>query len=124
MSRKQAPDIHDRLKRLASKHELSLKQLKEYPRLFLKHGIPLSSKREKTKQAKRIVMVSTHGYWGDPPPAGVPDTGGQTYYVLEVSKALAQQGRQVIILARWFKPYPRVEIIARNLWLMRIKGSV
>lgn len=68
-------------------------------------------------------MVSTHGYWGDPPPAGVPDTGGQTYYVLEVSKAWARQGRKVIILARWFKPYPRVETFAKNLWLVRIRAG-
>jgi len=70
------------------------------------------------------VMVSTHGYWGDPPPAGVPDTGGQTYYVLEVSKTWAQQGRKVIILARWFKPYPVVEMIAKNLWLVRIPAGI
>jgi uridine kinase len=69
------------------------------------------------------VMVSTHGYWGDPPPAGVPDTGGQTYYVLEVSKTWAQQGRKVIILARWFKPYPVVETFAENLWLVRIPAG-
>jgi glycosyltransferase involved in cell wall biosynthesis/uridine kinase len=68
-------------------------------------------------------MVSTHGYWGDPPPAGVPDTGGQTYYVLEVSKTWAQQGRKVIILARWFKPYPVVEMLAKNLWLVRIPAG-
>ncbi|MBN2515267.1 MAG: glycosyltransferase [Deltaproteobacteria bacterium] len=69
------------------------------------------------------MMVSTHGYWGDPPPAGVPDTGGQTYYVLEVSKTWAQQGRKVIILARWFKPYPVVETFAENLWLVRIPAG-
>ena len=38
---------------------------------------------------ERILMISTHGYWGNPPPAGVPDTGGQTFYVLEVSKHLS-----------------------------------
>jgi glycosyltransferase involved in cell wall biosynthesis/uridine kinase len=75
------------------------------------------------RKARRIVMVSTHGYWSDPPPAGVPDTGGQTYYVLEVSKTWAQQGRKVIILARWFKPYPVVETFAKNLWLVRIPAG-
>ncbi len=111
-----------RLKNLASAYNLPLSLLKEYVQIFQAHGLPFSSQR-KTKRAQRIVMVSTHGYWADPPPAGVPDTGGQTYYVLEVSKVLAKQGRQVIILARWFKPYPRVETFADNLWLIRIKAG-
>jgi len=80
-------------------------------------------RRKTPKYANRIVMVSTHGYWGDPPPAGVPDTGGQTYYVLEVSKTWALQGRKVIILARWFNPYPQVETLAKNLWLVRIPAG-
>ena len=111
-----------RFKNLASAHELSVSLIKEYFQLFQKHSIPVFPER-KAKTAGRIVMVSTHGYWGDPPPAGVPDTGGQTYYVLQVSKALAKQGRRVIILARWFKPFPRVEHYAENLWLIRIKGG-
>jgi glycosyltransferase involved in cell wall biosynthesis/uridine kinase len=111
-----------RLKNLASAHDLSLSLIRDYFQLFQKHGIPVFQEK-KTKKATRIMMVSTHGYWGDPPPAGVPDTGGQTYYVLEVSKALAQQGRHIIILARWFKPYPRVENFAENLWLIRIKAG-
>jgi uridine kinase len=72
---------------------------------------------------RRILNVSTHGYWGDPPPAGVPDTGGQTYYVLKVSKAWARQGRQVIILARWFEGFPRVERIADGVWLVRVRAG-
>jgi len=59
--------------------------------LFQEAGIPIVPGKRTPKHARRIVMVSTHGYWGDPPPAGVPDTGGQTYYVLEVSKAWARQ---------------------------------
>lgn len=73
--------------------------------------------------ARRLLMVSTHGYWGDPPPAGVPDTGGQTYYNLKVSKAWGQQGRQVIILARWFAGYPRVEKFGEGVWLLRLKAG-
>ena len=96
---------------------------KDLTPLFQEQGIPLVQRKRTPAHARRIVMVSTHGYWGDPPPAGVPDTGGQTYYVLEVSKAWARQGRQVIILARWFKPYPRVETLAKNLWLLRIPAG-
>ena len=87
---------------LASKHGLSVDLLKEYRELFIENEIPFSADEEDSERARRIVMVSTHGYWGDPPPAGVPDTGGQTYYVLEVSKTWARQGRKVIIVARQF----------------------
>ncbi|MFV1956857.1 MAG: glycosyltransferase [bacterium] len=113
----------DWLKRLSTNHDLSFELLAEYLHLFQEHGVPVLRRRRKTKDAKRIVAISTHGYWSDPPPAGVPDTGGQTYYVLEVAKAWARQGRKVIILARWFEPYPRVETIARNLWLVRIRAG-
>lgn len=117
------PGIRRWLERLASTYILSPKLLEEYYLLFQSNSIPVSRWGKRTKNANRVVMVSTHGYWADPPPAGVPDTGGQTYYVLEVSKAWAQQGRKVIILARWFKPYPRVQCLARNLWLVRIRAG-
>ncbi len=109
--------------------------LQEYHELFAAHGIPLWFAQPggdgtalppcaaRPECAERVLMVSTHGYWGDPPPAGVPDTGGQTYYVLEVSRAWAAQGRKVIILARWFEPYPRVEQFAENCWLVRIRAG-
>ena len=99
--------------------------IEEYRALFREHDIPMpvSDDELRTERAQRLLMVSTHGYWGDPPPAGVPDTGGQTYYVLEVSKAWARQGRRVIILARWFEPFPRVERFARGVWLVRIRAG-
>jgi len=111
------------LTRLALKYALPLDLLEECHGIFRENGIPIFLRKRTPKYANRIVMVSTHGYWGDPPPAGVPDTGGQTYYVLEVSKAWALRGRKVIILARWFKPYPRVETLAKNLWLVRIPAG-
>ena len=114
---------HKILQRMASKYDLLLDLVREYHDIFHEHGIPVFLRKKAPQKARRIVMVSTHGYWGDPPPAGVPDTGGQTYYVLEVSKTWARQGRKVIILARWFKPYPVVEMIAENLWLMRIPAG-
>jgi len=105
------------------KFDLSQGLLEEYHILFEEHGIPFSFCEGTPSRAERILMASTHGYWGDPPPAGVPDTGGQTYYVLKVSKAWAKKGRQVIILARWFEPYPRVERFAENLWLVRLRAG-
>ncbi|MFV2081642.1 MAG: glycosyltransferase, partial [bacterium] len=111
------------LKRSSSNYDLSFELLTEYFHLFQEHGIPVLRSERKTKDANRIIAISTHGYWSDPPPAGMPDTGGQTYYVLEVAKAWARQGRNVIILARWFEPYPRVETISPNLWLVRIRAG-
>jgi glycosyltransferase involved in cell wall biosynthesis/uridine kinase len=112
-----------RLEKIAHQYNLSIEILREYRDIFSEYGIPLFSPGKEAKSARRIVMVSTHGYWGDPPPAGVPDTGGQTYYVLEVSKAWARGGRRVIICARWFEPYPRVERFHENLWLLRIPAA-
>ncbi len=112
-----------RIETLSRDYGLSSDVLRECCGLFDDHGIPVPVRTRKSSRAGRIVMVSTHGYWGDPPPAGVPDTGGQTYYVLEVAKAWARQGRRVIIVARHFEPYPRVEQFARNLWLVRIRGG-
>ncbi|MBW2638469.1 MAG: glycosyltransferase, partial [Deltaproteobacteria bacterium] len=112
-----------RLEEIASRYDLSIEILREYLDIFGEYGIPLFSPENEGESAGRIVMVSTHGYWGDPPPAGVPDTGGQTYYVLEVSKAWARAGRRVIICARWFEPYPRVECFHENLWLLRIPAG-
>ncbi len=118
-------DIADgrRLETLALRYGITMDLLREYLGLFRKNEIPVSLRRRTPKRASRIVMVSTHGYWGDPPPAGVPDTGGQTYYVLEVSKTWASQGRKVIIVARHFDPYPRVERFTENLWLVRIRAG-
>jgi len=112
-----------RLETLALKYGLSANLLREYLGIFQESCIPVSLSGKTPERAEQIVMVSTHGYWGDPPPAGVPDTGGQTYYVLEVSKTWAQEGRKVIIVARYFKPYPRVERFAENLWLVRIPAG-
>ncbi len=98
--------------------------VREYRELFETHGIPIHGDSVgEGDRAERLLMVSTHGYWGDPPPAGVPDTGGQTYYVLEVSKAWARQGRKVIIFARWFEPFPRVEQFADGVWLVRLRAG-
>jgi glycosyltransferase involved in cell wall biosynthesis/uridine kinase len=115
--------IDSRLQKAASRYDLSIALLEEYRDIFLENGIPMFLAKKTPKYARRIVMVSTHGYWSDPPPAGVPDTGGQTYYVLEVSRVWARMGRKIIILARWFRPYARVESLDKNLWLVRIPAG-
>jgi mannosylfructose-phosphate synthase len=97
---------------------------REVCELFDRHGLPHSEDAGRPARAcDRVLMVSTHGYWSDPPPAGATDTGGQTLYVLQISKEWARAGRQVIILARWFDPYPRVERLEENLFLVRVPAG-
>jgi mannosylfructose-phosphate synthase len=91
--------------------------------LFAQHGLPGPDPAACAGACDRIAMVSTHGYWSDPPPAGATDTGGQTLYVLQLSKQCARAGRRVVILVRWFAPDPRVEQLEPNLWLVRIPAG-
>ncbi|HEU4727215.1 MAG TPA: glycosyltransferase [Kofleriaceae bacterium] len=89
--------------------------------LFARHGLPEAGPIGAA--CERILMISTHGYWSDPPPAGATDTGGQTLYVLQVSKECARAGRKVLILARWFAPHARVDPLEPGLWLVRIPAG-
>jgi glycosyltransferase involved in cell wall biosynthesis len=112
------------LQRLAEEAGVALDLAREYHDLFVQHGIPMGKAAAARRgRTRRLIMVSTHGYWGDPPPAGVPDTGGQVYYVLKVAKAWARQGRQVLILVRWFEDSPRVERFADGVWLVRLRAG-
>jgi mannosylfructose-phosphate synthase len=70
-------------------------------------------------RAKRIVMVSTHGYVQAEPVLGKPDTGGQVVYVLELSKCLARMGYQVDILTRRLEDLPEEEPVAENVRILR-----
>jgi mannosylfructose-phosphate synthase len=98
--------------------------LHEVSDLLARHGVPPVERGAARRDAcRRLVMVSTHGYWADPPPAGATDTGGQTLYVLQISKECAHAGREVMILARWFAPYARVEQLEPRLWLVRIPAG-
>ena len=63
-------------------------------------------------------MLNPQGYVTHPAPLGKTDTGGQTLYVLQLAKALGEQGIKVDIFVRQFKgleknekPWPNVEII-------------
>jgi mannosylfructose-phosphate synthase len=104
--------------------EIARDLVDEVGALFAQHGLP---EREPGTAppgtCQRILMVSTHGYWSDPPPAGATDTGGQTLYVLQISREWARAGRTVLILARWFAPYARVDALEPGLWLVRIPAG-
>ena len=96
----------------------------EVGELLARHGVPrVDPGGTRRAGCQRIAMISTHGYWGDPPPAGATDTGGQTLYVLQISKEWARAGREVVIVARWFAPCARVEPLEPRLWLVRIPAG-
>jgi len=69
---------------------------------------------------KRILMISTHGYFEGKPSLGLPDTGGQVVFVIELSKALAKSGYKVDILTRQFEDFSEIETINENVQIVRI----
>ena len=69
---------------------------------------------------KRILMISTHGYFESKPSLGLPDTGGQVVFVIELSKALAKSGYKVDILSRQFEDSPQIEKINEDVQIVRI----
>lgn len=77
--------------------------------------------RRRVRVRERIAMVSTHGYVAAEPPLGMPDTGGQVVYVLELSKKLAQLGYKVDIWTRRFEDQPEIEEVADNVRIIRMK---
>jgi len=77
-------------------------------------------RRREVRLAERIAMVSTHGYVAAEPPLGMPDTGGQVVYVLELSKKLAQLGYKVDIWTRRFEDQPEIEEVEDNVRIIRM----
>jgi len=71
------------------------------------------------KPKDRIMMISTHGYVSANPEFGMPDTGGQVVYVLELSKCLARMGYRVDILTRRFEGQPASEPVSDRVRILR-----
>ena len=71
------------------------------------------------RPARRIMMISTHGYVSAEPELGKPDTGGQVVYVLELSKCLGRMGYHVDVLTRQFEDQPRTEQVASRVRVLR-----
>ena len=76
--------------------------------------------KKKSKQLKRVLMLSPHGYVQYPAPLGKTDTGGQTIYVLQLAKALAKKNVKVDIVTRQFDNQPEVEQVFENVKIVRI----
>ncbi len=69
---------------------------------------------------KRILMISTHGYFEGKPSFGRTDTGGQIVFVIELSKAMAKSGYEVDILTRQFEDFTQIERLTDEVRIVRI----
>jgi mannosylfructose-phosphate synthase len=74
----------------------------------------------KSRDPRRIMMISTHGYVGAEPEFGKPDTGGQVVYLLELSKRLGRMGYRVDVLTRRFEDQPMLEPVDARVRIVRI----
>lgn len=79
-----------------------------------------TKKRSGRRVKERIAMISTHGYVAAEAPLGMPDTGGQVVYVLELSKKLAQLGYKVDIWTRRFEDQPEIEKVDTDVRIIRM----
>lgn len=69
---------------------------------------------------KRILMISTHGYFEAKPSFGRADTGGQIVFVIELSREIAKLGYKVDILTRQFENFSQFEQINDDVRIVRI----
>jgi mannosylfructose-phosphate synthase len=73
-----------------------------------------------TASLPRILMLSLHGYVAAEPELGLPDTGGQVVFVLELAKHFRELGYAVDIVTRRFDDQPEVDDMGPNLRVWRI----
>ncbi len=72
------------------------------------------------RAARRIMMISIHGYVAGQAEMGLPDTGGQVVYVLRLSECLARLGYRVDIYTRRFEDQPAIESLGERVRIVRI----
>jgi mannosylfructose-phosphate synthase len=65
-------------------------------------------------------MMSLHGYVAAEPELGLPDTGGQVVFVLELAKQFRDLGYRVDIVTRQFEDQPGVDDMGPDLRVWRI----
>jgi mannosylfructose-phosphate synthase len=68
----------------------------------------------------RILLISLHGYVAAEPELGLPDTGGQVVFVLEMARQFAELGYEVDIVTRRFEDQPEFDEMADGLRVWRI----
>ena len=67
-----------------------------------------------------ILMLSLHGYVAAEPELGLPDTGGQVVFVLELAKQFADMGYKVDVVTRRFEDQPEFDDMGPGLRVWRI----
>jgi mannosylfructose-phosphate synthase len=65
-------------------------------------------------------MLSLHGYVAAEPELGLPDTGGQVVFVLELAKQFRDLGYAVDIVTRRFEDQPEIDDMGPNLRVLRV----
>lgn len=85
------------------------------------HGI--IAREPVTRQHRRILLISLHGYVAAEPELGRPDTGGQVLYVLKLAECLGRMGFRVDILTRRFEGQPAEDRIDDMVRVVRIPAG-
>ena len=68
----------------------------------------------------RILMLSLHGYVAAEPELGLPDTGGQVVFVLELARKFAEMGHTVDVVTRRFEDQPEFDDMGPGLRVWRV----
>lgn len=68
----------------------------------------------------RVLMLSLHGYVAAEPELGLPDTGGQVVFVLELAKQFRDLGYPVDIVTRRFEDQPEIDDMGPDLRVLRV----
>jgi mannosylfructose-phosphate synthase len=69
---------------------------------------------------RRILMLSLHGYVAAEAELGLPDTGGQVVFVIELAKRFAEMGHTVDVVTRRFDDQPEIEVIEERARVWRV----
>ncbi|MDA0350994.1 MAG: glycosyltransferase [Chloroflexi bacterium] len=67
-----------------------------------------------------LLMLSLHGYVAAKPELGLPDTGGQVTFVIELARRFARLGYQVDVVTRQFEGQRAVERLNSGARILRI----
>jgi mannosylfructose-phosphate synthase len=72
------------------------------------------------RPTSRILLLSLHGYVAADAELGLPDTGGQVVFVLELAKHFRELGYGVDVVTRRFEDQPEVDDMGAGLRVWRI----
>lgn len=81
---------------------------------------PVATGMHESSRPIRILMLSLHGYVSADAEMGLPDTGGQVVFVLELAKRFAALGHRVDVVTRQFEDQAEVDDLGERLRIRRI----